>query len=232
MTASISLARVLQISVPIQWQEAIAVARAASLFADRYNRRLTLHGCAIAPDGSVTVGENDTDRIGQVVSEAQLVAALLDGRPAPAQLRHLLTSADGPLAVFPSERHANGKPITLSSFLQPNAVQQVARLARRALAASRGGAVHAVQDQPAAPFADVDESSATQPPAIRTDLRTLGWRAGIAAGLIFLIFALGSVRGAAQVSGAASALAGVVEDTAAAVGLSPGAPSGAPSNLK
>ena len=134
---TISIARVLQLRVPIAWQEAVEVARAAEATAERHLRRLTVEGCIISAAGTVEVGTNGTDRLGADLTALQLLAILIEGQQAPAELRALVATADDALSSFPSEsKSAADHPLTLDWFVRPNPEVEIANLATRALEAA------------------------------------------------------------------------------------------------
>jgi hypothetical protein len=134
---TISIARVLQLGVPIAWQEAVEVARAAEAKAERHARRLTVEGCVISTAGTVEVGTNGTDRQGADLSGLQLLAILIEGQQAPAELRALAATADDALSSFPSESTSAGEQtLTLDWFVRPNPEVEIASLATRALEAA------------------------------------------------------------------------------------------------
>jgi Gram-negative bacterial TonB protein C-terminal len=134
---TISIARVLQLRVPIAWQEAVEVACAAELTAELHARRLTVEGCLISTAGTVEVGTNGTDRLGADLSALQLLALLLEGQQAPAELRALAATADDPLSSFPSESTSPDEhTLTLDWFVRPNPEVEIASLATRALEAA------------------------------------------------------------------------------------------------
>ena len=133
---TISIARVLKLGVPIAWQEAVEVARAAEANAERYSRRLTVEGCLISTDGTVEVGTNGADRQGADLSGLQLLAILIEGRHAPAELRALAATADDALSSFPSESTPAEQTLTLDWFVHPHPEVEIASLATRALAAA------------------------------------------------------------------------------------------------
>ena len=134
---TISIARVLQLGVPIAWQEAVEVARAAESAAERRARRLTVEGCMISTAGTVEVGTNGTDRLGADLTALQLLAILIDGQQAPAELRALAATAEDALSSFPSEsKSAADQPLSLDWFVHPNPEVEIASLATRALEAA------------------------------------------------------------------------------------------------
>ncbi len=146
-STTISIARVLQLGVPIAWQEAVEVARAAEAAAERHSRRLTVEGCIISTAGTVEVGSNGTDRLGAGLTALQLLAILIEGQQAPAELRALAATADDALSSFPSESpSAADQPLSLEWFVRPNPEVEIASLATRALEA----AAPPVEPQPSA----------------------------------------------------------------------------------
>ena len=134
----VSVARVLQLRIPIAWQEAVHVARAALLASESRSCRLTLEGCLISTDGQVRVGEQGADRIGAALSELQLLNVLLDGQKVPRELSDILASADDALSGFPSEEDPSPRGLSLEWFVGTEPAAEIARLAARAVDADRG----------------------------------------------------------------------------------------------
>ncbi len=134
----ISVARALKLRVPIAWQEAVHVARAAFLASEARSCRLTLEGCLISTDGQVRVGDHGADRIGNALSELQLLRVLLDGQKVPRELGDILASADDALSGFPSEEDPSPQGLSLEWFVGTEPAVEIARLAARAVGADRG----------------------------------------------------------------------------------------------
>ena len=147
---TISIARVLQLRVPVAWQEAVEVARAADAVAERHSRRITLEGCVISTAGTVEVGTQGADRLGDPLSGLQLLAILLEGQQAPAELRALAATANDALSSFPSEKQTAKQALTLDWFVRPNPEIEIARLARRALEAAAPAAEPSPDTRPLA----------------------------------------------------------------------------------
>src|SRR6187200_1632218 len=84
--ASISVARLLQLRVPIAWQEAVEVTRLAGISAEAASSTISLAGCVLGDDGSVVL----TQGSGPQVSAMQLLGAMLDGHSAPPELATLV----------------------------------------------------------------------------------------------------------------------------------------------
>lgn len=134
----IPVARILELRIPVAWQEAVQVARAAFLASESRGRRLTLEGCQVSTDGQVRVGEQGTDRLGRALSELQLLRALLDGQKVPPELRDILASADDALSSFPSEQDPAPRSLSLEWFVGADPALEIASLATRAVDAERG----------------------------------------------------------------------------------------------
>ena len=96
-----------------------------------------VEGCVISTAGTVEVGTNGADRVGVALSGLQLLAILLEGQQAPAELRALAATANDALASFPSEKKSpTEQAITLDWFVRPNPEVEIASLATRALEAA------------------------------------------------------------------------------------------------
>ena len=130
---TISVARVLQLRVPIGWQEAVEVTAAARVVAASSGKPITVEACHLSATGVVELRSKTSGSKEAVVSPLQLLRAMLDGQQAPAELRALAMSED-------SEGRAAGDsasgPTDLSWFALPNGAEEIARLAARALAAA------------------------------------------------------------------------------------------------
>lgn len=138
--STITIARVLELRVPIAWQEAVEVARRAGAIADARQVPLTLAGCRISTAGTVEivgVGASAS----ATMSEMQLLAALLEGQSAPPELVALVTAGQDPLSSFPTE-DAPAAPAgpSLEWFARPKPEAEIAKLAMRALAADAAAA--------------------------------------------------------------------------------------------
>jgi protein TonB len=133
-SGTISVARILQLRVPIAWQEAVEVAHAAQKLAANDPGGLTLTGCVLTEHGTVTLvpGPAATH-----LTALQLLGRMLQGQAAPPELRALVTSAEDGLDSFPSEQDSRprAKELSLDWFLRPHPAVEIAKLASRALAA-------------------------------------------------------------------------------------------------
>jgi protein TonB len=157
---SLPVARLLQLHVAIAWQEAVAVASAADTQSAAEAIPLTLDDCHISTAGTVHLATNPPSRRGQELTALQLLRAMLEGQPAPAELRDLVATADDALASFPSERGDQARPQReLRWFVSANPQVEIARLAARGLAADLG-AVGAVTER--------STTDAPTPPLVRT----------------------------------------------------------------
>jgi hypothetical protein len=129
--ASISVARLLQLRVPIAWQEAVEVTRLAGIAAERDLTALSLAGCLLGDDGSVVV----TNPTGPHLTAMQLLGAMLDGQSAPPELATLVMVGDEAPSGFSTPSQERPKGLSLEWFVRPNPEVEVARLAARGLAA-------------------------------------------------------------------------------------------------
>jgi protein TonB len=128
---TISVARILQLRVPIGWQEAVEVA-AAARGAAASGKLLTLDGCRLSTKGIVELTGHTTSSRDAGMSPLQLLRAMIDGQQAPAELR-ALAMAEGSQGSPTASDSATG-PKDLSWFALPNGSEEIARLAARALA--------------------------------------------------------------------------------------------------
>ena len=133
-SGTISVARILQLRVPIAWQEAVEVASAADKLAGSDSGGITLAGCVLSEDGTVTLAQVPA---ATRMSALQLLGRMLQGQAAPPELRALVMSAADGLDSFPSEQDTRprAKELSLDWFLRPHAAIEIAKLASRALAA-------------------------------------------------------------------------------------------------
>jgi TonB family protein len=133
-SGTISVARILQLRVPIAWQEAVEVASAAGKLAGSDPGGITLAGCVLSEDGTVTLAESPA---ATHMSALQLLGRMLQGQAAPPELRALVMSAEDGLDSFPSEqdKRPRAKELSLDWFVRPHAAIEIAKLASRALAA-------------------------------------------------------------------------------------------------
>ena len=160
----ISVARLLQLRIPIAWQEAVEVARAADALSAVRGLRVTLQDCSISTDGSVELATDGSDRIGAPLSGLQLLRALLEGQSAPAELLAIVATADDALLSFPSEQGGQAAPSAgLDRFARPNPAVEIARLAARASVAERAYAPPVAPDR--VPTADASHAVPPEPAA-------------------------------------------------------------------
>src|ERR1700752_2572112 len=129
--ASISVARLLQLRVPIAWQEAVEVTRLAGIAAAAEVSTISLAGCVLGDDGSVVL----TNPIGPHLSPMQLLGAMLDGQSAPPELATLVMLGDEAPSGFSTPSQERPKGLSLEWFARPTPELEVARLAARGLAA-------------------------------------------------------------------------------------------------
>ncbi len=132
---SISVARILQLRIPIAWQEAVAVASVSDTECGTHGTPLTLENCLISASGDLRLASDILSRPGESLSSMQLLEAMLDGQSAPPELQALAATADDPLAAFPSEHGGDRLPFDLGAFVRADPEAEIARLATRALTA-------------------------------------------------------------------------------------------------
>lgn len=139
----ISLARILDLQVPVSWQEAVAVACAAGDASLVVGHGASLDTCHVTTAGQVEIvgGAWHNESLRNPVFS--LLAALLDGRPAPEELVALVESqkpdSDDVLMDFLSEDEESpaGESLhDLSFFSRPDGDRLIAALAARAVAAA------------------------------------------------------------------------------------------------
>lgn len=133
---SLPVARLLQLRIPIAWQEAVAVAIAAEMRSAADATPITLEQCGISTDGQVHLAPSAALSTGRELSALQLLSALLEGQAAPKELRALAATAGDALASFPSEREDEPRAhADLRHFVSPHPEAEIARLAGRGVAA-------------------------------------------------------------------------------------------------
>ncbi len=133
---SLPVARLLQLRIPIAWQEAVAVAIAAEMRSAVDATPITLEQCGISTDGQVHLAPSAALSTGPELSALQLLSALLEGQAAPKELRALAATAGDALASFPSEREEEPRAhADLRHFANAHPEAEIARLAERGLAA-------------------------------------------------------------------------------------------------
>lgn len=142
---TISVSRIIELGIPVAWQEAVEVAHAAYKLGGDSSGGITPRGCFLTAAGKVELHHVPAGPDNPTLSSPQLLALLLEGQAAPPELLALLAApgaafttrpaADG-LSSFPSEQSttAPGAP-TLDWFVRANPEVEIARLAGRALAA-------------------------------------------------------------------------------------------------
>lgn len=142
-TTSVCLARIRELQVPVSWQEAVAVARAAGDASLVTGHGASLETCHLTTSGGVEIvgGSRQNGSLRNPVFS--LLSSLLEGRPAPDALRALVASqkpeSDDVLMDFLSEDEPQpdkGQLHDLSFFARPNSDRLIAALATRGLAAA------------------------------------------------------------------------------------------------
>ena len=92
---SIPVARILQLGVPIAWQEAVELARAAHQAAESAGVPLLLDECVISTEGTVhLIPAPASSRPGPPLTVLGLLGILIHGQDAPAELRALVDGED------------------------------------------------------------------------------------------------------------------------------------------
>ncbi|MEZ5287847.1 MAG: hypothetical protein R2712_24205 [Vicinamibacterales bacterium] len=133
----ISVARLLELRVPIAWQEAVEVAYAAETRADLTGVPITPRNCFLTDAGAIELDEGPVGSAG-ALSSLQLLAAMVEGQSAPPpELQELLATADDALLGFPSEEGGTVAARGLKWFVRPGTEVEIARLATRGLAAEQ-----------------------------------------------------------------------------------------------
>ncbi len=120
---SIPVARLLQLGVPIAWQEAVELARSAHQLAESSGVPLLLDQCVISTEGTVHFVPPATSRPGPALTVLDLLAILIQGQDAPAELRALV-DGDG------------DQRFDLTWFSSPRPDLEIARLATRGIEAA------------------------------------------------------------------------------------------------
>lgn len=130
-TTAVSLARVLELNVPRSWNEVVAVALEAGEAMKLAGTAAEPDECFISRDGELRLdgGRRGADAAGAVTS---LLASLLEGQSAPAELRALAEPSSAP-----ATDGLDGLMQALAYFERPNRQREVAALASRALAAEK-----------------------------------------------------------------------------------------------
>jgi hypothetical protein len=130
---TIALSRVVELNVPLLWQEVVAVAQAAGGLAVQSGQPITLGSFGVSTSGAVTlVGASESRSALDVYG---LAAALLDGQPSPSELRNLIASRERGPAGVPAPSRVLSQVEALQYFATPNPDVDIAALAARALEA-------------------------------------------------------------------------------------------------
>ena len=135
---SIPVARILQLGVPIAWQEAVELARAAHQAAESAGVPLLLDECVISTEGTVhLIPAPASSRSGPPLTVLGLLGILIHGQDAPAELRALVDGEDEAPSGLPAPTGAGAPPrFDLSWFTSPHADVEIARLATRGIEAA------------------------------------------------------------------------------------------------
>ena len=133
---SIPVARILQLAVPIAWQEAVELARAAHQAAESAEFHSCLDECVISTEGTVhLIPAPASSRPGPSLTVLGLLGILIHGQDAPAELRALVDGEDEAPSDSPRRRAAPPR-FDLSWFTGPRADLEIARLATRGIEAA------------------------------------------------------------------------------------------------
>ena len=135
---SIPVARILQLGVPIAWQEAVELARAAHQAAESTGVPLLLDECVISTEGTVhLIPAPASSRPGPPLTVLGLLGILIHGQDAPAELRALVDGENDAPSGLPAPTGAGAPPrFDLSWFTSPRADVEIARLATRGIEAA------------------------------------------------------------------------------------------------
>ena len=157
---SIPVARILQLGVPIAWQEAVELARAAHQAAEIAAVPLLLDECVISTEGTVhLIPAPPSSRPSPPLTVLGFLGILIHGQDAPAELRALVDGEDAASSTVPAQSGAAVPPrFDLSWFTSPSAQLEIARLATRGIEAAAAHEAQAairrlrtdVQDAPVA----------------------------------------------------------------------------------
>src|SRR6476661_6043720 len=131
---TISLARVVELNVPIVWQEAVEIVRALEGASLSQGTLITLEDALISTDGTVILAPPGPAH-DVWLSPLRLLDRLLDGVSMPPELRSLIGSDADALSSFPSEGESPKKNVTLDWFSRPDGASLIGRLASRGIAA-------------------------------------------------------------------------------------------------
>jgi hypothetical protein len=187
---SIPVARILQLGIPIAWQEAVELARAAHQAAESAGVPLLLDECIISTEGTVhLIPAPASSRSGVPLTVLGLLGILIHGQDAPAELRALVDGEDDASSGLPAPTGAGAPPrFDLSWFTSPHADLEIARLATRGIEAA------AAQDAQAAIQRLRSDVPDAPPPAepvtpSRFNLRVLMRPLAIAAAVVLVLMA-------------------------------------------
>lgn len=175
---TIALSRVVELNVPLLWQEVVAVARAAGELAVQGGEPISLAGFAISTSGGVTIAGAGDSR--SALDVYGLAAALLDGQPSPSELRKLILSRERMPAGIPAATLVLSQVEALNYFATPNPEVDIAALAARALEADADALARGAIER-------LRADAATTPPAPG---RTDGTRSAKSNALVTLAAAL------------------------------------------
>jgi len=131
---TISLARLVELKVPIVWQEAVEIVRALEGASLSQGTLITLEDALISTDGTVILAPPGPAH-DVWLSPLRLLDRLLDGVSMPPELRSLIGSDADALSSFPSEGESPKKSVTLDWFSRPDGASLIGRLAARGIAA-------------------------------------------------------------------------------------------------
>lgn len=182
---SIPVARLLQLGVPIAWQEAVELARSAHQVAATAGVPLVLDACVISTDGTVHLIPPPPGVAGLPLTITDLLGLLLQGQDAPAELRALVNGRDAVSGGAPDG--AAGAGLDLSWFASPRPDLEIGRLATRGIEAA---AVHDAEAAIHRLRTDVTDAPSRPPtPTTRPgiDPRALLRPLGIAAVVVLLL---------------------------------------------
>jgi hypothetical protein len=131
---TISLARLVELKVPIVWQEAVEIVRALEGASLSQGTLITLEDALISTDGTVILAPPGPAH-DVWLSPLRLLDRLLDGVSMPPELRSLIGSDADALSSFPSEGESPKNSVTLDWFSRPDGASLIGRLAARGIAA-------------------------------------------------------------------------------------------------
>ncbi len=205
--STISLARILELSVPVSWQEAVAVTCLADEASLTTGISATPANCLITTDGTVQLNGRRNGHIPTRGAAYALLAALIDGQSAPPEIREFVVqqaaASDDALADFLSEEDtppADKRHLDLAFFARPNPEAEVAALAARSLAAEAGAGTDIGRLRTSIQQTTTATAVAVRPPEPREHPRdiTAEWwwplaLRGLAAGAIVIV--LGTTAG-------------------------------------